>query len=267
MARQARKKSKTGIYHVMLRGNERKPVFIDEDDKNRFVEILIQKKEAAGSLLYAYCLMDNHIHMIVRELETGQSLGMLMKRIGVTYAAYFNKKYQRVGHIFQDRFRSEEIEDEAYLLGVIRYVHQNPVKAGMTQGLNYPWSSYALYSGFHKPAVLLPEIEDITGLFARDRKTAVRLLTEFHQEEEPCTFIDISKTNNRADAEAIVEGYLKGNNITKEDLNKDVNQTAAAALIRALVCKEGISGRQIAELTGINREKVRRIIVSVEPSP
>jgi putative transposase len=124
LARQARSKSESGIYHVMLRGNERKPVFLDEEDKNRLVEIMLQKKEAAGSHLYAYCIMDNHVHMVIRELENGQPLETLMKRIGVTYALYFNKKYKRVGHVFQDRFRSEVIEDESYLLSVIRYVHR-----------------------------------------------------------------------------------------------------------------------------------------------
>jgi putative transposase len=86
--------------------------------------------------------------LVISELENGQPLETLMKRVGVTYALYFNKKYKRVGHVFQDRFRSEIIEDESYLLSVIRYVHKNPVQSEMVQGLNYSWSNYHWYIGF-----------------------------------------------------------------------------------------------------------------------
>jgi putative transposase len=192
LARQARSKSELGIYHVMLRGNERKSIFLDEEDKNRFVEIMLQKKEVAGSHLYAYCIMDNHVHMVIRELENGQPLETLMKRIGVTYALYFNKKYKRVGHVFQDRFRSEIIEDESYLLSVIRFVHKNPVQSEMVQGLNYSWSSYHWYIGFKKNLPLPAEMEDVLGQFSQDRRIAVKRFVEFHQEEETRAFLDVS---------------------------------------------------------------------------
>jgi putative transposase len=267
LARQARSKSESGIYHVMLRGNERKPVFLDEEDKNRYVEIMLQKKEAAGSHLYAYCIMDNHVHMVIRELENGQPLETLMKRIGVTYALYFNKKYKRVGHVFQDRFRSEVIEDESYLLSVIRYVHRNPVKSEMVQELNYSWSSYHWYIGFKKNLPLLPEMEDVLGQFSQDRRTAVKGFTEFHQEEETRTFLDVSEdSGNGESAQDILEKFLQRHSWTKEDLNRSENRAIAAELIETLVRKSGISGREVAEITGINREKVRRIFVSREPS-
>ena len=96
----------------MMRGNELKPVFLDHEDKEKFLNIMLAKKDGASLRLYAYCIMDNHIHMLIHAIE--QPLERFMKRIGITYAAYFNKKYNRVGHVFQDRFRSEAIEDEAY---------------------------------------------------------------------------------------------------------------------------------------------------------
>jgi putative transposase len=252
VARQARSKSESGIYHVMLRGNERKSVFLDEEDKNRFVEIMLQKKEAAGSLLYAYCIMDNHVHMVIRELENEQPLETLIKRIGVTYALYFNKKYKRVGHVFQ---------------AVIRYVHRNPVKLEMVQGLNYSWSSYNGYVGYKKNLPLLPEMEDVLGQFSQDRKIAVKRFIEFHQEEETRAFLDVPEdSGNGKNAEDILESFLQRHNWTKEDLNRSKNRAIVAELIETLVYKSEISGREVAEITGINREKVRRILVSKEPS-
>lgn len=249
----------------MLRGNERKSVFLDEEDKNRFIEIILQKKEAAG--LYAYCVRDNHVHMVIQERENGQSLETLMKRIGVTYAVYFNKKYKRVGHVFQDRFRSEAIEDEADLLSLICYVHRDPVKAEIPQGLNYFWSSYPRYIGLKKNLSLLPEMAGILDQLSRDRKTAVKRFIKFHQEEGNHAFLDISEVSDDGEeAEAILEKFLRSHNLLKEDLNTSENRAIAAELIQNLVRKSGISGRQVADLTGLNREKVRKIIMSLEPS-
>lgn len=249
----------------MLRGNERKSVFPDGKDKDRFTEIMLQKKEVAGSHLFAYCIMDNHVHMVIEELENGQPLETLMKRIGVTYALYFNRKYKRIGHVFQDRFRSETIEDEAYLLSVIRYVHGNPVKAKLHQGLNYAWSSYPRYVG-KEP--LLPEMEAILEQFSHDRRTAVKLFREFQQEEDKLVYLDVSDTDHAGEnADDILGAFLQRNSWTKEDLRKRENCGVASDLIKTLVYRSGISGREAAEITGINREKVRRILVSKEPSP
>lgn len=110
MPRQARQKSKSGIYHVMMRGNERKAIFLEAAEKNKFINILMQSKMKGVIRLYAYCVMDNHVHMIISENDG--FLGNFVKKIGVRYAGYYNKKHRRIGHVFQDRFRSEPIEDD-----------------------------------------------------------------------------------------------------------------------------------------------------------
>lgn len=129
MPRQARILNEKNVYHVMLRGNNREKIFIDNEDKQRIIETIRLKKKDREFFLYAYCVMDNHIHLVIREGE--DSLSRIVKRIGVSYAYYFNKKYNRIGHVFQGRFKSENIEDDKYLLCAIRYVHRNPVKAGL----------------------------------------------------------------------------------------------------------------------------------------
>jgi len=90
--------------------------------------------------------MSNHIHLVLKEGE--EDLGTVFKRIGASYVYWYNWKYNRSGHLFQDRFKSEPVEDDTYFLTVLRYIHQNPIKAGITGNIsNYPWSSYAEYIG------------------------------------------------------------------------------------------------------------------------
>ena len=154
MARQAREISGTGIYQVMLRGINRQNIFYDDEDYQRFVQVLFQMVYPADELtgnplpahciFYAYCIMSNHVHLLIRELS--ESLASVIKRIGVTYAQYFNKKYTRYGHLFQDRFRSEPVNDSAYFFTLLQYIHQNPVAAGLSVDVaSYRWSSWSEY--------------------------------------------------------------------------------------------------------------------------
>ena len=140
MARQAREKSTTGIYHVMLKGLDGRNIFLDDADRALFLEKLDKAREAGGFELYAYCLMDNHVHLLLKE---GEELGTSIKRITVGYVQLHNNKYGRTGHLFQNRFNSEAVEEDQYLMTVIRYIHRNPLKAGMVSRLkDYSWSSY-----------------------------------------------------------------------------------------------------------------------------
>lgn len=143
MPRTARETSATGIYHIILRGINQQNIFEDDEDKLKFLLILREVKELCGFSIYAYALMDNHIHLLIKVGE--QPLEQIFKRIGGKYVAWFNKKYQRTGHLFQDRFKSEPIEDDEYLLTVICYIHYNPFRGGLSPDLNYRYSSYADY--------------------------------------------------------------------------------------------------------------------------
>ena len=143
MPRTARETSCTGIYHVILRGINRQNIFEDDEDKMKFLLILREMKEQCGFSLYAYTLMSNHVHLLIKVGD--QPLEHVFKRIGGKYVYWFNKKYQRTGHLFQDRFKSEPVEDEEYLLTVICYIHYNPLRGGLCPDLNYKYSSYGDY--------------------------------------------------------------------------------------------------------------------------
>ncbi len=171
MARQARKHSGTGIYHVMLRGINRQDIFEDDEDYRMFIRILsgIVAREGHGKghgdrhltqpwvkgpvpmtlippmihpcHIFAYCLMPNHVHLLLRENEW--ELKDIVKSIASSYVFYFNKKYGRVGHLLQDRFKSEPCDNITYFFTLFRYVHQNPVKAGMVEKAHhYEYSSW-----------------------------------------------------------------------------------------------------------------------------
>ena len=136
MPRIGRAQSGTGIYHVMLRGINRQDLFEEPDDYCAFIRILSalpQRKSVVAAFpvctchIYAYCLMPNHVHLLVCEKDW--KVGEIVKSIASSYAFYYNKKYGRVGHLFQDRFRSEPCNDAAYFITLFRYIHQNPVKA------------------------------------------------------------------------------------------------------------------------------------------
>lgn len=141
MPRHPRTTAESGIYHVMLRGVNRDAIFLEDADFERFLHALASAKDASGCSVLAYCLMTNHAHLVL--LPTSEPLGTVMKRLGVRYAGWFNRKYGRVGHVFQDRFKSIPVETDEYLVALLRYVWNNPVEAGLAKRPeDYPWSSH-----------------------------------------------------------------------------------------------------------------------------
>ena len=140
MSRQSRKESGTGIYHVMMRGINHQKIFNDEEDYFQFITTLDRMRfryddegSPCGSncVFYAYCLMSNHLHLLIR--ERGESVGETIKRIASSYVFYYNRKYGRDGHLFRDRFKSEPVNDMGYFTTLLRYIHQNPVKAKIVE--------------------------------------------------------------------------------------------------------------------------------------
>lgn len=243
----------------MLRGNDRQKVFNDQEDKDQFVAILLERREKADFSIYAYCVLDNHVHLVLREQDI--AIANVIKSIGVRYAHYFNKKYERIGHVFQDRYRSENVEDEAYLLTVVRYVHHNPEHAGICKAIDYPWSSYPFYSleGLSQ----LAEIEDILTIFSSDIPKARAQFTEFSKlSDEDHTIMDID--DNRPDIEAkikqLMDHYLHASKLTLGELKQKKNQSVRDKLIMDIAARSGWSIRKIAAITGLNREMVRSAV-------
>lgn len=262
MPRHQRIQSETGIYHIMMRGNEKKNLFLDDEDKQRFIETLFAKKNETGFFLYAYCLMDNHVHLLLKEDQ--ENLAIIMKRINASYAYYFNQKNQRVGHLFQDRFKSEPIEDERYLLAVTRYIHNNPIKAGIIdKPEQYKWSSYNSYLTPYKPEATIIETEFILSIMANDPKIAITKFKAFSLEQDDTQYMDLEdgKIWTMEEGKSYLEDYLKirwaGKSIAELIAGKDTRTD----LIVELKSNTRLSIRDIASLLGVNRGIVQRTLI------
>ena len=247
MSRQARVKSETGIYHVMLRGVNKQQIFLDAQDYKKFIQVLIDCKKASHFELYAYCLMNNHIHLLIKETE--ESVSTIMKRIGCRFVYWYNAKYQRVGHLFQDRFRSEPIETDEYFLCVLRYIHNNPVKAKLVDSCSdYEYSSYNWY---FENGILI------------DKKFALSIMSIeefalFHQEEDINEYLDISENAIPVTDDMAVE--IIKNNTGFNDLCKinELDKKRKKELIARLK-SQGLSSRQIIMNTGLSKNMVEKV--------
>ena len=145
MPRQAREESDTGIFHVMMRGINYQAIFEDEEDYYQFINILDRMRvryddegnpSGSNCTYYAYCLMSNHFHILIRERE--ESVGETVKRIASSYVYYYNRKYGRDGDTcLKNRFKSEPVNDMTYFTVLLRYIHQNPVKAGIVDRVKH----------------------------------------------------------------------------------------------------------------------------------
>lgn len=169
-----------GLYHITSRGNERKAIFRDGEDKAKFLEILRDYHERYGIMVHAYVLMGNHYHLI---LETPQgNLLKVMHGLNGRYTGYFNRKYGRVGHLFQGRYKGIIVEKGAYLIPLSRYVHLNPVRAGMAERPEqYRWSSYPRYIGRGKEHGWM-ECSWILSQFGKSRIRARKKYREYTEE-------------------------------------------------------------------------------------
>ncbi|WP_373000589.1 REP-associated tyrosine transposase, partial [Lutispora sp.] len=255
MPRFRRKLSKSRIYHVMVRGNERKDLFLDNDDREKFIDILYKKKTENEYDLYAYCLMSNHVHLLIRECSN--EIARIMKRINTSYACYFNKKYDRIGHVFQDRYKSEVIESERHLLAAVRYIHNNPVKAGLVRSASqYKWSSYNIYADLESHSKTVDK-DMVLGIFTENKQRAKELFIEFSKQETDDTFIDYTEDKdmdftllNRKETEAYLDNLLVERNLKKENL-RGINPSMRSEIIKELRSKSALSIREMAGVLGL----------------
>ncbi|MFB3886935.1 MAG: transposase [Thermodesulfobacteriota bacterium] len=146
MARRPRIEFEGALYHVITRGNQRQRVFGDVEDHERYLKILADYKVRYEYALYAYVLMSNHIHVLIETRET--PLSKILQGVNQSYTMYFNRKYGMVGHLFQGRYKAILCDKDGYLLSLVKYIHLNPMRAGIVQEVDkYSWSSHRVYIG------------------------------------------------------------------------------------------------------------------------
>lgn len=243
MPRRARLQGRLGFYHVMVRGNGKQILFEDEADHEHYLHKLYFCFKEEGVVLLAWCLMDNHAHLLIRD-ESG-SLPTAMARLNGSFATYYNDKYGHVGHVFQDRYRCEPIESQRYLLEVVRYIHNNPEDAGVCRTEDYRWSSYSEYMGSPRYA----NTNLILGLLG----SRANFKAFCHEKTDASLRL---RFTNDLSTEALLE-------IAKE-VTGSVDPTMVAALPRkerdsclSRLRNVGFSLRQIERLTGIAKGTIQ----------
>ncbi|MER1994456.1 MAG: transposase [Eubacteriales bacterium] len=250
MPRTARAKSASSIYHVMLRGINRQQIFFDEEDNRYFLRLLDRFKKPCGYTLHAYCLMGNHVHLLIEEGKTEEALpiGECFKRIGSSFVYWYNLKYERVGHLFQDRFRSEPVNDDLYYRTVFRYILQNPVKAGYCDyPEQYIYSSAAEYLFSRKG---ITDTEFTRSLFGSS--SVAGFIHE--QNDDECLEMNENTVIRRTDSAAKGMILKAFGTYTPAVGKAQERQTFNHAVCRLL--DQGVSIRQLSRLTGIPKKVI-----------
>lgn len=247
MARTPRRVSCSGYYHVILKGNGRQALFEDDDDRRTFLRVAQRCFADSGVSVLAWCLMENHVHLLLR--DEGERLSPSIHRLATTYARRYNDRSGHVGHVFEARFKNAPIETESYLLEAVRYIHNNPEKAGLCRAEEYPWSSYADYVGTAERCDLVVDTALVNELLGGPEGFA-----EFCAARPGAYRPPAGRRLKEAEAREVAERVLGG--LSPHEV-ASLPVTRRNALLRSMRA-EGLSVRQIERLTGVGRNIVAR---------
>ena len=242
--RAARRVSESGYYHVVVRGNGKQRLFENDEDRRFFLKLLREYAHACEIDIIAWCLMDNHVHLIF--CDCAGRLSEAMGKMAMRYARWFNARSGHVGHVFQGRFKSSPIERDQYLLEAVRYVHNNPSKAGVCDAEDYPWSSYHEYAGtpeYAKTEVVLDMLGGPEGF------------SQFCREDPSVEYLFVEGVRIPDEEAGNVAGRVLGDVGFSEV--KSLSREKRDELLRELRASR-LSVRQIERLTGIGAKTITR---------
>lgn len=260
MPRLPRRVAESGFYHVVLYANGRQNLFEEDADRLAFLDMFVEAARKHGVSILAWCLMANHIHLLLEDPD--DCLSELMRSLATRYAQRFNRRGGHAGHVFRGRFYSSPVEGEAYLLEAMRYIHNNPAKAGICAAEDYPWSSYHEYAG-------TPDRADTgrtgTGRTGAPDRTDTGLLLEMLGGRE--AFVRFSSSSERVRYRPPARPRLA--DAAAEEVAREVLGPLTASELKgqeqarrnALLCElreAGLSVRQVERLTGIGRGTITR---------
>ena len=246
--------SESKIYHVIIKGINEQEIFLEDSDRIKFLALLKHSKNHYTYDIYAYALMNNHIHLII--YDTKNELSKIIHRICCVYAMYFNQKYQRKGHLFQNRFKSKCVDTESYLLNLQRYIHRNPQKDGIELLDKYKWSSYREY--LTKADVVSTKF--VLDIFDENRNKAITKFIQYNKMFDTEYGIqDFEIRKNLSDEEAIekIKKVLRVENIM---LIQKFRGETRDKYIKNIFKIKGISKKQISRITGISVRTIHRAI-------
>ncbi|WP_096156448.1 transposase [Bacillus sp. FJAT-45066] len=252
MPREAREKSKTGIYHIMLRGINRQTIFEDNEDKKRFLTTLAKYRDVSNFQLYGYCLMDNHVHLLMKEVE--EPIALTIQRISASYVLWYNHKYCRCGHLFQERFKSENVEDKKYFLVVLRYIHQNPIKAGLASNVkDCHWTSIKQYMSH--PTFIHTDF--VLKLFSSNRQEALTLFMQYMSKPNQDQCLEYEEIIKLSDEE--VRKCLRELGAASSSELQRMDRPKRNRILVRMKKMKGVSLRQLARVTGISKSLIQKV--------
>ncbi len=263
MPRISRRKSQSDVYHCILRGINKQDIFFEEKDYLKFQDIIRKTKETYLYQLYSYVLMPNHIHLEIK--DKNQKLSQTMHSIETSYANYFNRKYERKGHVFENRFQSKNVENDFYRFNLVRYIHQNPLKAGISKMEQYQWSSYFEYFKNEKieEKDKIVDVKEILEAFYPDKDSfkAKEAFMNFNQKtfnfQKSKELLEYEMKNKLTDEEVVyfIKEEIGIDNIQEiQKYNKEYrNET-----IKKIVKIKGITQPQIARVLGITTNIIQK---------
>jgi len=278
MARPLRIEYDGALYHITTRGNERKPIYKNDEDRKRFLKVLQQVNERFNWICHAYCLMRNHYHLIIETPDGNLSKGM--RQLNGVYTQSFNRRHGRTGHVFQGRYKAILIEKESYLLEVSRYVVLNPVRAkAVKEPKGWEWSSYRGTAGIEKPHPCLTP-DWILGQFGSKKGKAQQKYREFVNDgiRERGIWENVTGQSILGGDDFVGQllGYIKGHEDVKEipksqryagrpaltNIFKEesVDKGVRATAIRKAVLEHGYSQKEIADFLRIHYSTISRAV-------
>jgi putative transposase len=294
MPRKARAEVEGGLYHIITRGNNRGQIFNSPADYEKFLALLTVQKLKLPFFLYAYCLMSNHVHLLIE--RQANAVGRIMQRLLTGYAQYYNRRYRRVGHLLQGRYKAILCQSDRYLSELVRYIHLNPVRARMVnQPEDYAYSSHRIYLGMESTGIV--DVDPVLRHFGAKKDVARLRYRQFvaaaikhgHREEFYAPdegrilgteeFIDatihrigesdrLNQGNKKPPSpvckvqpERLVAAVEKACRIRREDFC-DGGKSASAILAKEMLIligvQMGMSGKVLAETIGISPSALSR---------
>lgn len=240
-----------GYYHIINRGVEQRVVFKEPSDYEYFEELMCFYVKSYNITLHNYCLMSNHYHLLIE--ITQENLSRFMRQLNMNYAIYFNKKYKRAGHLWQGRFKSWYVTDEAYLYTLMLYIEQNPLKANMVKTLEaYPYSSY-----HHFLEKQIPECLQ-NAWIVKNYQGDTEAIKAFIESD-----VDTAQLQEMKKASSLVEAPDVGNKPNIKTLKKRFKKPQETKKRNTAICKaykDGYSQHMIAKVLGLAQSTVNGII-------
>ena len=250
MARISRQNLSSSYFHVMVQGINKEYIFSTKEMKEKYKKLLKDNIQKSNVKLLSYCIMSNHAHMLMY-VQNSQEVSKLMQKINTSFAKFYNRKNNRVGFVFRDRFSVQQILNQQHLYNCLAYIHNNPVKAGIVKNpQDYEYSSYREW-------VSQKEIIDEMSnelIFGEDKNN----INEFYKIHLNNHISDIEDIVENVDYRQIIAKYEKNKRNTIENIIK--NQYILQDIVLELKNEANLSIRQISSILKINRPKITKII-------